>query len=170
MHALYIEISSTWKVKRALKRSRKTIAHLLKFHTRAAQICGFPREFVTLKVAQFVLQLLHLTISMNLMDPALAFSYPYYGSYQYRWTLTPRSNALSSSRCPRTTLANVKFCCQPKDHLKHSKGPCNGYSNSIVVFMDLILIYSVRFWLSSEMAETWPCSQRSKTIVSTRHK
>ena len=106
----------------------------------------------------------------NLMDPALAFSYPYYGSYQYRWTLTPRSNALSSSRCPRTTLANVKFCCQPKDHLKHSKGPCNGYSNSIVVFMDLILIYSVRFWLSSEMAETGPCSQRSKTIVSTRHK
>ena len=36
--------------------SRKRMAHLLKlFHTRAAQIRGFPREFVTLRVAPFVL-------------------------------------------------------------------------------------------------------------------
>ena len=36
--------------------SRKTMAQLLKlFHTRAVQIRGFPREFVTLRVAPIVL-------------------------------------------------------------------------------------------------------------------
>ena len=40
--------------------SRKTMAHLLKlFHTRAAQFCGFSREFVTLRVAPFVLLSAH---------------------------------------------------------------------------------------------------------------
>ena len=49
--ASYIEILSTFQVKRVLKFSRKTIAHLLKFRTKAPQIYGFPREFVTLSVA-----------------------------------------------------------------------------------------------------------------------
>ena len=40
--------------------SRKTMVHLLKlFHTRAAQFCGFSREFVTLRVAPFVLLSAH---------------------------------------------------------------------------------------------------------------
>ena len=45
VQALLIEIWSTWKVQRALKESRKTIAHLLKFHKRAEQICVFPASF-----------------------------------------------------------------------------------------------------------------------------
>ena len=49
--ASYIEILSTFQVKRVLKFSCKTIAHLLKFHTKAPQIYGFPREFLTLRVA-----------------------------------------------------------------------------------------------------------------------
>ena len=43
VHALYMEILSTWKIKRTIKRkkkqNRKKITHLPKFHTRAAQIC-----------------------------------------------------------------------------------------------------------------------------------
>ena len=60
MHALPIEIWSTLKVQRAFNWSRKTIALLLKFYTRAGQIRGFSREFVTLRVAQFVLKIAHL--------------------------------------------------------------------------------------------------------------
>ena len=43
-------------------KSQNADAHLLKFHTRAAQIRGFPREFVTLRVTQFVLKMAHLVI------------------------------------------------------------------------------------------------------------
>ena len=39
--------------------------HLLKFHTRTAQICGFEGEFVTLRVAQIVLNIVHLAISVG---------------------------------------------------------------------------------------------------------
>ena len=46
VHALYMEILSTWKIKRTIKRkkkqNRKKITHLPKFHTRAAQICRVP--------------------------------------------------------------------------------------------------------------------------------
>ena len=59
----------TWKVQNTLKQSRKTIAHLLKFHKRAAEIRGSPREFVTLRVAQFVLKIAHLAISMARRGP-----------------------------------------------------------------------------------------------------
>ena len=45
VNALPVEIWSTWKVQRALGESRKTIAHLLKFHKRAVQICVFPASF-----------------------------------------------------------------------------------------------------------------------------
>ena len=48
---------------------RKTIAQFLKFHTRAAQICGFSREFVKLRVAQFVMKIAHLAISMERRGP-----------------------------------------------------------------------------------------------------
>ena len=37
-------------------------------HTRAAQICGFPREFVTLRVAQFAIKIAQLAISMERLD------------------------------------------------------------------------------------------------------
>ena len=53
-----------------LKSSRETIGYLLKFHTRAAQNCAFPREFVTLMLAQFVLKIAHLAISMKYISPA----------------------------------------------------------------------------------------------------
>ena len=43
------------------------------------KFAGFPREFVTLRVAQFVLKLAHLAISIwNRVDPALKVSYPDY--------------------------------------------------------------------------------------------
>ena len=46
VHALYMEILSTWKIKRTIKRKKKKngrkIAHLPKFHPRAAQICMVP--------------------------------------------------------------------------------------------------------------------------------
>ena len=46
VHALYMEILSTWKIKRTIKRKKKQngkkITHLPKFHTRAAQICRVP--------------------------------------------------------------------------------------------------------------------------------
>ena len=58
-----------WVVQRALKESRKTIARLLKFHKRAAQICVFPRAFLTLRVTQLVLKIVHLTISMEPRGP-----------------------------------------------------------------------------------------------------
>ena len=45
------------------------IAHPLKFHTRAAQICGFPHEFEALRVAQFVLKIAHISISMEPRGP-----------------------------------------------------------------------------------------------------
>ena len=63
------EIVSTWKIKRGLNWSRKTTAQFLKFHTRAAQICGFPREFVTLRVAQFAMKIAQLAISMERRGP-----------------------------------------------------------------------------------------------------
>ena len=39
------------------------------FHTRDAYICRFPREFVTLRVAQFVLNMVNLAISMEPRGP-----------------------------------------------------------------------------------------------------
>ena len=36
--------------------SYKKIAHLLKLHAGACQICGFQRELITLRVAQFLLK------------------------------------------------------------------------------------------------------------------
>ena len=62
VHALSIKKWSTWKVQRALKSSRKTITHLLKFHTRSA-------KFVKLRVAQFVLKIAYLAIYMELRGP-----------------------------------------------------------------------------------------------------
>ena len=56
VQALPTEIWGTWKVQRALKWSRKTIPHLVRLHIRAAQIRRFQREFVTLRVVQFVLE------------------------------------------------------------------------------------------------------------------
>ena len=108
-----------------------------------------------MRASQFVLKLAHLAISMKPRVPrGLRSPTPIMAPTNTSKPLPPRYKALWSSRCAGTTLANVKFCYQPKDYLKHSKELCNGYSNNIVVFMDLILIYSVRFWLSSEMAET----------------
>ena len=69
LHALPIDIWSTWIVQRALKESRKTIARLLKFHKRAAQICVFPRAFLTFRVTQLVLKIVHLAISMEPRGP-----------------------------------------------------------------------------------------------------
>ena len=69
VRALPIEIWSTWTVQRTLKESRKTIACLLKFHKRAAQICVFPRSFLTLRVTQLVLKIVHLAISMEPRGP-----------------------------------------------------------------------------------------------------
>ena len=55
-----------WDMKHlVLKKSRETIGYLLKFHKRAAQNRAFPREFVTLMLAQFVLKIAHLAISMK---------------------------------------------------------------------------------------------------------
>ena len=42
VHVLYIEILSTWKIKRAIILSCKTIAYLRKFHSRAAQNLQVP--------------------------------------------------------------------------------------------------------------------------------
>ena len=42
VHALYIEILSTWKIKIAIILSCKTIAYLRKFHRRAAQNLQVP--------------------------------------------------------------------------------------------------------------------------------
>ena len=69
LHALPIDIWSTWIVQRALKESRKTIARLLKFHKRAAQICVFSRAFLTFRVTQLVLIIVHLAISMAPRGP-----------------------------------------------------------------------------------------------------
>ena len=69
VHALPIDIWSTWIVPRALKESRRTIARLLKFHKRAAQICVFPRAFLTLRVTQLVLKIVHLALSMEPRGP-----------------------------------------------------------------------------------------------------
>ena len=80
VHALYIEIWSTWKVQWTLKKGRKTITHLLKFHTRSARIRGFTLEFVTLRVTQFVLKIAHLAISMEPRTCGLLLYYPDYGS------------------------------------------------------------------------------------------
>ena len=38
------------------------------------EICGFPRGFVTLRVAQFVLKKVHLSFSMELRGPARGVS------------------------------------------------------------------------------------------------
>ena len=47
--------------------SRTTITHLLKFHTKAEKKIRRPlRQFVTLRVVQFVLKIGHLAISMEL--------------------------------------------------------------------------------------------------------
>ena len=47
------------------------------FHTKAAQICEFPREFVTLMVAQFVLKIAHLAILISLFtDPLFSLQNP----------------------------------------------------------------------------------------------
>ena len=86
MHALYIKIYKyLGKIKRVLKWSRRTITHLMKFHTRAVQIFEFLRDFVTLKVApQFVLKVAHLAFRWNRVVPSLAVSYPNYGSWERR--------------------------------------------------------------------------------------
>ena len=81
VHALPIDIWSTWIVPRALKESRRTIARLLKFHKRAAQICVFPRAFSMLRVTQLVLKIVHLAIRWNRVDPALGVSYSDNGSW-----------------------------------------------------------------------------------------
>ena len=81
VHALYIEIWSTWKVQWTLKKGRKMITHLLKFHTRSARIRGFPLEFVTLRVTQFVLKIAHLAISMEPRTCCFLLWHPDYGSW-----------------------------------------------------------------------------------------
>ena len=75
--AVPIEIWSTWKVQRALKESCKTIAHLLKFH-KNLRVGG---EFLTLRVAQFVLKIVNLAISMEPRGPRACVLQPHYGSW-----------------------------------------------------------------------------------------
>ena len=59
VHALPIEIWSTWKVQRAWKSQNDRPPP--EFHTRTGKICRFPREFVTLKVAEFVIKIAHFS-------------------------------------------------------------------------------------------------------------
>ena len=82
-HVLYVEIWSTKKVQRALNNRCKMIAHPLKFHARAAQICGFPHEFEALRVAQFILKIAHISISMEPRGPRACGYTCDYGCWSY---------------------------------------------------------------------------------------
>ena len=73
VHALYMEILSTWKIKRTIKRKKRKMGRRLPISRNSTReprkFAGFPREFVTLRVAQFVLKLAHLAISMEPRGP-----------------------------------------------------------------------------------------------------
>ena len=73
VHALYMEILSTWKIKRTIKRKKRKMGRRLPISRNSTReprkFAGFPREFVTLRVVQFVLKLAHLAISMEPRGP-----------------------------------------------------------------------------------------------------
>ena len=73
VHALYMEILSTWKIKRTIKRKKRKMGIRLPISRNSTReprkFAGFRREFVTLRVAQFVLKLAHLAISMEPRGP-----------------------------------------------------------------------------------------------------
>ena len=73
--ASYIEILSTFQVKRVLKFSRKTIAHLLKFRTKAPQIIRVPARVCDVEGGVVCSK----NRTWNRVDSALAVSYPDYG-------------------------------------------------------------------------------------------
>ena len=73
VHALYMEILSTWKIKRTIKRKKRKMGRRLPISRNSTReprkFAGFPREFVTFRVVQFVLKLAHLAISMEPRRP-----------------------------------------------------------------------------------------------------
>ena len=85
MNASDIEILSTLKVKiESTQIKSQDNRPSPEIRKRAAQICGFLREFVTLRVAQFVLA--HLSISMEpRVDHALPVSYLAWDQAPQRW-------------------------------------------------------------------------------------